>query len=74
MSRLNFGAKIIKKEDIWLFLYFCRVDSTYNDEKKSLVIIEYEEIVSCIVRFVECDFVRARGLDGAFGAQYASAG
>ena len=56
-----------------LFLYFCRADSISDDEKKSLVIIEYEEIVFYTVRFVECDIVRTRGLDGALGAQHAFA-
>ena len=34
---MKFDAKIIKKEDIWLFLYFCRVDNKNDDEKNSLI-------------------------------------
>ena len=37
VSSPKFFAKVIKKEDIWLFLYFCRVDNTNEDEENSLI-------------------------------------
>ncbi len=52
-------------------MYFCTADNTNDDEKKSFVIIEYEEIVFYTVRIIECDIVRSRDLDGALRAEYA---
>ena len=49
-------------------MYFCRSNIIKDDEKKSFVIIEYEEIVFYTVRIIECDIVRTRDLDGALGA------
>ena len=62
VSSPKFCAKVIKKEDIWLFLYFCTADNTNDDEK-----------ICLIIDFVFIGFQCNGGwdMDGALRAEYA---